>query len=149
MKRSSISIWKHARSQFDDLPDCPDDLSEPQYAEILFGKACTVSLVFNFFLRGSFFTNTNPSQFCQRSLPSNIVIWTSRVRSCAKCLSQKHVFLCIFISSAYITLNSFPPQIYMTPYPRHLFDSISFKTWVKSSKHFLNLKLYMFYCAYC
>ena len=28
MKRSSISIWKHARFQFDDLPACPDDLSE-------------------------------------------------------------------------------------------------------------------------
>ena len=52
MKRSSISIWKHARSQFDDLPDCPDDLSEPQYAELLFGKACTVSLIFKFSLRG-------------------------------------------------------------------------------------------------
>jgi hypothetical protein len=48
MNRSSISIWKHARSQFDDLPDCPDDLSEPQYAEFLFGKACTVSAVFDF-----------------------------------------------------------------------------------------------------
>jgi len=46
MKRSSISIWKHARSHFDDLPECPSDLSEPQYAEFLFGKACTVSLVF-------------------------------------------------------------------------------------------------------
>ena len=52
MKRSSISIWKHARSQLDDLPDCPDDLSEPQYAELLFGKACTVSLIFNLSLRG-------------------------------------------------------------------------------------------------
>ena len=49
MKRSSISIWKRARSQFDDLPDCPDDLNEPQYAEYLFGKACAVSLVFIFF----------------------------------------------------------------------------------------------------
>ena len=48
MIRSSTSIWKHARSQFDDLPDCPDDLSEPQYAELLFGKACTVSLGFHF-----------------------------------------------------------------------------------------------------
>jgi hypothetical protein len=48
MNRSSISIWKHSRSQFADLPDCPDDLSEPQYAELIFGKACTVSLVFKF-----------------------------------------------------------------------------------------------------
>lgn len=54
MKRSSISIWKHARSQFDDLPDCPDDLSEPQYAEFLFGKTCTVSLVFKFSLQGHY-----------------------------------------------------------------------------------------------
>jgi hypothetical protein len=48
MKRSSISIWKHARSQFDDLPDCPNDLSEPQYAELLFGKTCTVGFAFIF-----------------------------------------------------------------------------------------------------
>ena len=51
MNRSSISIWKHSRSQLDGLPDCPDDLSEPQYAEYLFGKACTVSPVYNFSLR--------------------------------------------------------------------------------------------------
>ena len=51
MKRSSISVWKQARSQFDNLPDCPDDLSEPQYAELSFGKACTVSLVFIFSLQ--------------------------------------------------------------------------------------------------
>ena len=50
MKRSSISIWKRSRSQLDDLPDCPDELSEPQYAELLFGKACAVSLVYKFYL---------------------------------------------------------------------------------------------------
>jgi hypothetical protein len=48
MNRSSTSIWKLARSHFGGLPDCPDDLSEPQYAELLFGKACNVSLVFIF-----------------------------------------------------------------------------------------------------
>ena len=51
MNRSSISIWKHARSQFDNLPDCPDDLNEPHYAELVFGKACTVCPVFFFFFR--------------------------------------------------------------------------------------------------
>ena len=55
MKRSSISIWKRARSQLNGLPDCPDDLSEPQYAELLFGKACNVS--FRFLTSGSLFTN--------------------------------------------------------------------------------------------
>ncbi|KAF8810052.1 hypothetical protein BYT27DRAFT_7186905 [Phlegmacium glaucopus] len=68
MSRSSTSVWKHARSQFHDLPDCPDDLSEPQYAELLFGKFCT---------------------FCQRNLSTNVVIWKARVRCCSKCVSNQ------------------------------------------------------------
>jgi hypothetical protein len=145
MKRSSISIWKHARSQFDDLPYCPDDLNEPQYAELLFGKSCTVSLVLIF--QESLFTN--PSQFCQRSLASNIVIWTSRVRTCAKCLSEKYILLCTLISSAYIPINRFSPHIFMSRYPRHLLNSIQVITFVKSSKYFLSLEtVYVLLCLF-
>ena len=52
-------------------------------------------------------------------------------------------------SSTYITITRFSPHIYRSKYPRHLLDSIGAITFVKSSKYFLGLKLYMFYCAYC
>ncbi|KAF9474662.1 hypothetical protein BDN70DRAFT_815289 [Pholiota conissans] len=45
MSRSSITIWKTARSKFDGLPDCPDDLSEPQYAALIFVERCSVSML--------------------------------------------------------------------------------------------------------
>ncbi|KAF9481490.1 hypothetical protein BDN70DRAFT_803339 [Pholiota conissans] len=43
MSRSSVTVWKSARSNIFGLPDCPDDLSEPQYAALMFVKRCTVS----------------------------------------------------------------------------------------------------------
>ena len=130
MNRSSISIWKHARSQFDNLPDCPDDLNEPQYAELVFGKACTVCLVFLFF-QGSLFVD--PSQFCRRCLASNIIIWNARVRTCPKCLTVKYVLLCTLISSAYIIIYRFSRRITRCRYPIRLLYSIRIITYTKSS----------------
>ncbi|KAF5318151.1 hypothetical protein D9619_012281 [Psilocybe cf. subviscida] len=40
MSRSSASTWKEARENDLELPDCPPDLSEPQYANLCFGKYC-------------------------------------------------------------------------------------------------------------
>lgn len=44
LSRSSISIWKQAFGNVNPpgLPECPPDLTEPQYAELVFGKTCTV-----------------------------------------------------------------------------------------------------------
>lgn len=42
MRRSSITIWRAARRNLDGLPDCPDTLSEPAYASLLFTTNCTV-----------------------------------------------------------------------------------------------------------
>jgi len=42
MNRSSIVVWKNARANVARLPECPDDLTEPQYAELVFGKNCFV-----------------------------------------------------------------------------------------------------------
>lgn len=44
MKKSSITIWRAARGNVLDLPDCPPDLSEPAYANLLFSNCCHVSL---------------------------------------------------------------------------------------------------------
>ncbi|KZT09619.1 uncharacterized protein LAESUDRAFT_646055 [Laetiporus sulphureus 93-53] len=56
MSRSSISLWKGARELVGRLPDCPSDLSEPQYANLLFDQHCHVrfnlSWLSNYVLRG-------------------------------------------------------------------------------------------------
>jgi hypothetical protein len=46
MTRSAVSVWKKSFLNVPDPspPECPGDrLNEPQYAELLYGKACTVS----------------------------------------------------------------------------------------------------------
>ncbi|RXW15569.1 hypothetical protein EST38_g10282 [Candolleomyces aberdarensis] len=40
MNRASKSIWTHALSTVEDLPPCPDDLSEPQYTYLMFTNHC-------------------------------------------------------------------------------------------------------------
>lgn len=41
--QSSSPIWKATRDNSGGTPDCPSDLSEPQYAMLLFVNECTVS----------------------------------------------------------------------------------------------------------
>lgn len=41
MSKNSALIWKASRTSME-LPDCPSDLSEPQYADLLFAKGCYV-----------------------------------------------------------------------------------------------------------
>lgn len=43
MNRSAQWIWQRARANVKDLPDCPDDLTEPQYANLAFDSLCHVS----------------------------------------------------------------------------------------------------------
>lgn len=38
-------VWVHARSRYPGLPDCPDDMNEPAYAELMFGDSCLVSKI--------------------------------------------------------------------------------------------------------
>jgi len=42
MSKRSMSVWKDARANIVGLPDCPNELDEPQYADLLFGKTCNV-----------------------------------------------------------------------------------------------------------
>ncbi|KAF9218720.1 hypothetical protein BS17DRAFT_654775, partial [Gyrodon lividus] len=42
MRRSSVSVWKTARGGVEGLPDCPPDLNEPQYANLVFYPHCHV-----------------------------------------------------------------------------------------------------------
>ena len=43
MHRSAISVWKAARATIPGLPDCPPELSEPQWANLAFDPQCHVS----------------------------------------------------------------------------------------------------------
>ncbi|KAF9473290.1 hypothetical protein BDN70DRAFT_817465 [Pholiota conissans] len=45
MSRLSMFIWKSARSHIAGLPECPDDLNEPQYAALMFDTRCSVSYI--------------------------------------------------------------------------------------------------------
>ncbi|KAL6300750.1 hypothetical protein BKA93DRAFT_752464 [Sparassis latifolia] len=40
LSRSLVTAWKKARSNVKDLPDCPPDLNEPGYANLLFSPHC-------------------------------------------------------------------------------------------------------------
>jgi len=42
MDKSSTFVWKAARSQVKGLPDCPANLTEPEYANLAFYVRCHV-----------------------------------------------------------------------------------------------------------
>jgi hypothetical protein len=42
MRRSALSVWKHALSNVEGLPDCPRDLTEPQWVNLVFDTLCHV-----------------------------------------------------------------------------------------------------------
>ncbi|KAG8957800.1 hypothetical protein FRC00_003503 [Tulasnella sp. 408] len=42
MSKESKPIWRRARANITDLPDCPEDLSEPQYASLMFEVGCQI-----------------------------------------------------------------------------------------------------------
>ena len=44
MDKPSAFVWKIARNQVEPagLPDCPDDLTEPEYANLVFYAHCHV-----------------------------------------------------------------------------------------------------------
>ena len=42
MHKSSIFVWKAARENVSGIPDCPTDLSEPQWANLAFDTHCHV-----------------------------------------------------------------------------------------------------------
>ncbi|KAG8697172.1 hypothetical protein FRC08_006695, partial [Ceratobasidium sp. 394] len=42
LSRSAIQTWRHALSNVDGLPPCPEELCEPQYAALMFTKYCSM-----------------------------------------------------------------------------------------------------------
>ncbi|PSR71656.1 hypothetical protein PHLCEN_2v12509 [Hermanssonia centrifuga] len=74
MSKRSISVWTTARKATPDAPDCPSDLSEPQWADLVWGsKAC---------------------QQCNRGAVSMMkAALFLRRRACMQCLSDQCVYL--------------------------------------------------------
>ena len=42
MSRSASGMWRAARTNVEDLPECPQYLSEPEYANLVFYSHCHV-----------------------------------------------------------------------------------------------------------
>jgi hypothetical protein len=42
MRHSSRCIWKKTLAGVDDLPECPSDMSEPEYVHLMFDPHCNV-----------------------------------------------------------------------------------------------------------
>ncbi|KAK1224295.1 hypothetical protein PQX77_012803 [Marasmius sp. AFHP31] len=69
LSRSTVSIWKAARSNVEDLPDIPDDMSEPAYAHLCFDAQC---------------------HHCDGKHPAVNVLWYNRTRSCHACVDNPY-----------------------------------------------------------
>ncbi|KAH9857187.1 hypothetical protein C2E23DRAFT_378040 [Lenzites betulinus] len=78
MQRSAISVWRHAREGVEDLPECPPDLTEPAYANLLFDHHC---------------------HFCVKARVMT-TLWTCRSRACKSCLKEHFVQLFDVLVSA-------------------------------------------------
>lgn len=53
MDRSAAFVWKAVRRKFNGLPDCPDDLSEPAYTDLVFHPRCHVRTDFTNVMKDS------------------------------------------------------------------------------------------------
>ncbi|KAH8108785.1 hypothetical protein DFH11DRAFT_1631329 [Phellopilus nigrolimitatus] len=79
MSKQSKSIWRAARQSLD-MPECPSDLSEPEYADLVFGRGC--------YLCGA------PR--------GHILFYSLRLRLCASCRDDR---LCIKLELVYHNEN--------------------------------------------
>ncbi|KAF8162829.1 hypothetical protein B0H34DRAFT_794600 [Crassisporium funariophilum] len=88
MSCSSITVWQQARSHIDWLPDCPQGLSEPQYAKVIFDSSCHYCGV------------KNAKSSREGLLP---------VRCCSKCCVDQ--LLCLKIKEAIVAKLQMPNAI--------------------------------------
>ncbi|KII85738.1 hypothetical protein PLICRDRAFT_126436 [Plicaturopsis crispa FD-325 SS-3] len=87
-RRTAISIWKAAFANCPDIPECPDDLNEPQYANLMFLKHCHGCLK-----------------------PNAKAYWSLRVRYCTRCAYDRSVDWDLAADSlSYIVMQHIPPR---------------------------------------
>ena len=81
-------VWKAARSNiYPAMPECADDLSEPAYAELAFGKGCHVCIRYS--QCHSKNSEAAPEQYCQRKVGTIHIAWFARRRICNHCIWEK------------------------------------------------------------
>ncbi|KAG6849301.1 hypothetical protein H0H93_009616 [Arthromyces matolae] len=68
MTKSSLYVWKQARFNMDDFPNCPDDFNEPQYAAFVFSAFCS---------------------YCNER-KGTYFLWSNRRRFCKTCIDKEH-----------------------------------------------------------
>ncbi|KDR77420.1 hypothetical protein GALMADRAFT_245613 [Galerina marginata CBS 339.88] len=93
MTRSSLSVWKAARSNLSNFPDCPDGLNEPQYANLAFGKSC---------------------YFCSQTYGNTRLIWAASLRTCGRCLRNCNRFISSHPSSD--VAKKLPAELFFLDY---------------------------------
>ncbi|KAJ3514172.1 hypothetical protein NLJ89_g2520 [Agrocybe chaxingu] len=86
LNRSSIFIWRRSRENIEGLPECPKDLSEPQYADLVFGRNCN---------------------YCLRNLPKLHVVWDARVKCCKPCVLNKFILR----ANGWTTTQAYPQEL--------------------------------------
>ncbi|KAG8895554.1 hypothetical protein FRB99_000468 [Tulasnella sp. 403] len=90
MTREMIHIWRAARMNVVALPECPDDMSEPQYARLIFGTEC-----YDCGCRGAktdFFTRVRYCSNCyQHNTSRQTELPTGAVTELLDCISNRFV----------------------------------------------------------
>ncbi|EJF66113.1 hypothetical protein DICSQDRAFT_152111 [Dichomitus squalens LYAD-421 SS1] len=71
LSRSSITIWRESLASVPGLPECPPDLTEPSYTNLLFDPHC---------------------HFCVKARVMT-VMWACRLRCCKSCLKDNFIEL--------------------------------------------------------
>ena len=83
MSKSSKRVWVAARMMQEIIPPCPPDLNEPQYADLLFGKGCSVSERSRLKLDISLLR----IQFCSTARVKDVDVLL-RSRTCKECFEE-------------------------------------------------------------
>ncbi len=89
--RSARELIKLEKHNYRRLPDRPEWLSEPAYANLVFGISCHVRI---FFLRTLNALNKHlfpisHGQNCSRKIEANYVAWAHGARYCRSCYRKK------------------------------------------------------------
>ncbi|PPQ69575.1 hypothetical protein CVT24_001375 [Panaeolus cyanescens] len=79
------SIWVQCRAQIPNSPECPQDITEPMFAELAFGKGCLM---------------------CKKNGTNIHTLWQARTRLCTNCISDT------FVSAAFIKRLKLPQDIH-------------------------------------
>ncbi|KAI0077450.1 hypothetical protein K474DRAFT_1707328 [Panus rudis PR-1116 ss-1] len=114
MRKAAARYWKAARENVPGLPDCPPDLSEPAYANLVFDPHC---------------------HNCSKSTAANEPLWALRKRFCKKCAEECcssrrwHV-----VRFAYGAMLPLPQAIINTKRDTHAVLNADHEAWLREMK---------------